>query len=51
MVVLQDIGGCPDYAAHCGEATTTFMMRLGAIGLVSDCGVRDIPKVKALGVH
>ena len=29
----------------------TFMTRLGAIGLVSDCGVRDIPEVKALGFH
>ncbi len=51
VVVLQEIGGHPDYAAHCGEVMTTFMMRLGAIGLVSDCGVRDIPEVRALGFH
>ena len=29
----------------------TFFTRLGAIGLVSDCGVRDIPEVRALGFH
>ncbi len=51
VVVVQEIGGHPDYAAHCGEVMTTFMMRLGAIGLVSDCGVRDIPEVRALGFH
>ena len=51
VVVLQEIGGYPDYAAHCGEVMTTFMMRLGAIGLVSDCAVRDIPEVRALGFH
>jgi regulator of RNase E activity RraA len=51
VVVLQEIGGHPDYAAHCGEVMTTFMMRLGAIGLVSDCAVRDIPEVRALGFH
>ncbi len=51
IVVLQEIGGHPDYAAHCGEVMTTFMMRLGAIGLVSDSAVRDIPEVRALGFH
>jgi regulator of RNase E activity RraA len=29
----------------------TFFQRLGAIGLVSDCAVRDIPEVRALGFH
>ena len=51
VVVLQEVGGFPDHAAHCGEVMTTFMLRLGAIGLISDCGVRDIPEVKALGFH
>lgn len=51
VVVMQEIGGHSDYAAHCGEVMTTFLMRVGAIGLVSDCGVRDIPEVRALGFH
>jgi regulator of RNase E activity RraA len=47
--VLQEIGGHPDYAAHCGEVMSTVFKRLGAVGLVSDCAVRDIPEVRALG--
>lgn len=49
VVTLQEIGGHPDYAAHCGEVMATFFTRLGAVGLVSDCGVRDLPEVRALG--
>lgn len=51
VVVLQEIGGFPDYAAHAGEVMVTFLSRLGAIGLVSDCGVRDLPEVRSLGFH
>ncbi len=51
VVVLQEIGGFPDYAAHCGEVMATFFQRLGAVGLVSDCAVRDLPEVRALGFH
>ncbi|MCS7042359.1 MAG: RraA family protein [Bryobacteraceae bacterium] len=51
VVVLQEIGGFPDYAAHCGEVMATFFRRLGAVGLVSDCAVRDLPEVRALGFH
>ena len=49
VIVLQEIGGLTDYAAHCGEVMATFLTRLGAIGLVSDCGVRDLPEVRRLG--
>jgi len=51
VIVLQEIGGHGDYAAHCGEVMATFFTRLGAIGLVSDCGVRDLPEVRRLGFH
>ncbi|MBI4902580.1 MAG: RraA family protein [Acidobacteria bacterium] len=49
VIVLQEIGGHGDYAAHAGEVMTTIFHRLGAIGMVSDCGVRDIPEVRRLG--
>ena len=49
VVVLQEIGGHPSYAAHCGEVMATFFTRLGATGLVSDCGVRDLPEVRRMG--
>ncbi len=48
VVVLQEIGGFPDFAAHCGEVMATFFTRCGAVGLVSDCAVRDIAEVHAL---
>jgi regulator of RNase E activity RraA len=49
VIAFQEIGGYPDYAAHCGEVMATVFKRQGAIGLVSDCAVRDIPEVRALG--
>jgi regulator of RNase E activity RraA len=51
VVVLQEIGGHGDYAAHCGEVMATFFTRLGAVGLVSDCAVRDLPEVRRMGFH
>jgi 4-hydroxy-4-methyl-2-oxoglutarate aldolase len=51
VIAFQEIGGYPDYAAHCGEVMASIFTRMGAIGLVSDCGVRDIPEVKRLGFH
>ncbi|SPE32138.1 putative transferase protein [Acidobacteriia bacterium SbA2] len=51
VVAFQEIGPQPDYAAHCGEVMATIFQRLGAMGLVSDCAVRDIPEVRALRFH
>jgi 4-hydroxy-4-methyl-2-oxoglutarate aldolase len=51
VVAFQEIGPLPDYAAHCGEVMATIFQRLGAVGLVSDCAVRDIPEVRALRFH
>ena len=51
IVVLQEIGAQPELAAHCGEVMATIFTRLGAIGLVSDSAVRDIPEVRAIGMH
>jgi 4-hydroxy-4-methyl-2-oxoglutarate aldolase len=51
VVVVQEIGGNRDLAAHCGEVMATIFTRLGAVGLVSDCGVRDLPEVHAVGMH
>lgn len=36
VVVLQEIGGQRDLAAHCGEVMASIFTRLGAVGLVSD---------------
>jgi regulator of RNase E activity RraA len=49
VIAFQEVGAHPEYAAHCGEVMGTIFTRLGAAGLVTDCGVRDIPEVRALG--
>jgi 4-hydroxy-4-methyl-2-oxoglutarate aldolase len=51
IVALQEVGHQQEYAAHCGEVMATIFRRLGAVGLVSDCAVRDIPEVRAMGFH
>jgi 4-hydroxy-4-methyl-2-oxoglutarate aldolase len=48
VVALQEVGPQRDYAAHCGEVMATILSRIGAIGLVSDCAVRDIVEVRAM---
>lgn len=49
VVVLQEIGGYPDAAVHAGEIMCSVFQRCGAIGLVSDCAVRDVPEVRGMG--
>lgn len=51
VVVMQEVGGFRDSAVHCGEILASIFLRLGAIGLVSDCGVRDLAEVRALKMH
>jgi regulator of RNase E activity RraA len=51
VVVFQEIGPQPEYAAHSGEVMATTFKRLGAVGLVSDSAVRDIPEVRAMRFH
>ena len=47
VVVLQEIGGYPDYAAHCGEVMSTVFTRLGAIGLPPARGGAGSPRPDA----
>jgi len=51
VVVFQEVGPQGDFAAHAGEVMATIFSRLGAIGLVSDCAVRDVAEVRALKFH
>jgi 4-hydroxy-4-methyl-2-oxoglutarate aldolase len=51
VIVLQEIGGDRDRATHAGEIMASIFTRLGAIGLVSDCGVRDLTAVHKMGFH
>ncbi|HLZ10200.1 MAG TPA: RraA family protein, partial [Chloroflexota bacterium] len=49
VVVIQDDGRDRLHSCHVGEMMATTMKRCGAIGLVTDGGVRDILEVRALG--
>ena len=51
VVVMQEIGGSRDRAAHCGEVMSTIFSSLGAVGLISDCAVRDLSAVRKLRFH
>jgi regulator of RNase E activity RraA len=51
VVVMQEIGGDRDRAAHCGEVMSTIFTSLGGIGLISDCAVRDLTAVRKLKFH
>ena len=51
VLVFQDISGAPERVAYCGEVMATYATRLGAVGLVTDGGVRDLAEVRALGFH
>jgi regulator of RNase E activity RraA len=51
VLVFQDVGSRRTHACFCGETMATIATRLGAVGLVTDGGVRDLPEVRALGFY
>lgn len=51
VIVLQEIGGGREFASHSGDVMTTLVKNFGAIGLVTDCNVRDFNEVGALDFH
>ncbi|GAC1394121.1 MAG: hypothetical protein NVSMB38_25200 [Ktedonobacteraceae bacterium] len=49
IVIMQDVGADRLHSCHAGEVMSTSMKRLGAIGILTDGGLRDIKEVHALG--
>ncbi|MHB0858323.1 MAG: RraA family protein [Anaerolineae bacterium] len=49
VVVIKDIGSDRLHSCHMGEVMATIAKRLGAVGAVSDGGLRDVLEVQALG--
>jgi 4-hydroxy-4-methyl-2-oxoglutarate aldolase len=49
LVVMQDVGTDRLRSCHAGEIMSTTMKRLGAIGILTDGGLRDVKEVRALG--
>lgn len=51
ILVMQDASGRPSRYAMAGEVMATLAQRLGAVGMVTDGGYRDIDEVHALRMH
>lgn len=51
VLVMQDISGAPTRCAYAGEVMATLAQKLGAVGMVTDGGYRDLNEVRALGMH
>ncbi len=49
IVVMQDVGPDRLHSCHAGEVMSTTMKRLGAVGILTDGGLRDAREVRALG--
>jgi regulator of RNase E activity RraA len=48
IVVAQDVSGDPSRCAYFGEVMARIAARLGAVGMVTDGGVRDLSEVRAI---
>ena len=51
VIVMKDASGTPHRVAYAGEIMVTLAQRLGAIGIVTDGALRDLPEVRARGFH
>ncbi|MEO7020672.1 MAG: RraA family protein [Ktedonobacteraceae bacterium] len=49
IVVMQDVGTDRLHSCHAGEVMSTTMKHLGAIGILTDGGLRDVKEVRSLG--
>jgi regulator of RNase E activity RraA len=49
VVVMQDVGPDRPHSCHAGEIMATTMKQLGAVGILTDGGLRDAREVAALG--
>jgi 4-hydroxy-4-methyl-2-oxoglutarate aldolase len=48
VVVMEDVGPHPERSCHAGEIMTSVMKRLGAVGILTNGGLRDVHQVRAL---
>lgn len=51
IVVAREVGSSGRFAAHCGEVLASSLKRVGAVGIVTDGGVRDVEALKDLGMQ
>jgi 4-hydroxy-4-methyl-2-oxoglutarate aldolase len=51
VVVVKDLSATPTRCAYFGEVMASIAIACGAVGVVTDGGVRDVNEVRALGLH
>lgn len=51
VLVIKNVGPKPTHACFLGDVIATITKRLGAVGIVTDGGVRDLEGVAPLGYH
>ena len=51
VLVIQDVGPKRAHACFLGDVIASLSSRLGAVGIVTDGGVRDLDGVRPLGFH
>jgi 4-hydroxy-4-methyl-2-oxoglutarate aldolase len=51
VLVIQDVGPKRTHACFLGDIIASLSSRLGAVGIVTDGGVRDLDGVRPLGFH
>ena len=51
VLVIHDVGPSRSHACFLGDVIASLSRRLGAIGIVTDGGVRDLDGVRPLGFH
>lgn len=51
ILVMKDVGPRPTHSCHFGDVMCNTARALGAIGLVTDGGVRDLKEVHDMGFH
>jgi 4-hydroxy-4-methyl-2-oxoglutarate aldolase len=51
VLAIQDVSGQPTRCAYAGEVMATLAQRLGAVGMVTDGGFRDLDEVHMLGMN
>jgi regulator of RNase E activity RraA len=49
VVVMKDVGSDVAHSCHAGEVMSTRMKSLGAVGILTDGGLRDVREVRQLG--
>ena len=51
VIVMKNIGSRESHSCHFGDGLATICSRLGAVGVVTDGGVRDIDTVYEMNFH